>query len=879
MKKLNVCMRLATGALAFGFAACGGGKPAAVADMRCEYMRSPVGIDASVAPRFTWNYSGDDEDFVQTSCRVRVASTRDALEDTTAAADVLWTSPDVLSGAAFVEYDGRALEPHTRYYWNVVVRDGEGGAMVSPVDSFETAKASREGWTARWITDGQDKEFAPAPMLRKSFEVKEGLREARLYASAAAYGKWALNGEAASANRLDPGYTHYDKRNLYAVSDVTGLIVPGENVLSAVLGNGFYNQQGRVATWDFEQARWRDRPRMICELHLLYGDGSREVVTSDGTWKTATGPYVSNNIYSGDTYDARKEIPGWDRPGFDDASWADAVEAADPSPLLVAQHTPAVQVEREIAPVAMQSFGDTVFVYDFGVNMSGVCRLSVEGEPGTTLSLKHGELLKDNGRVEMGNIDIYFYPQPGVEFQTDFYTLRGEGRETFEPDFTYHGFRYVEVKADRPVRLEKDDLTALFLHTAVEPAGSFSCSNELLNKIWAATNQAYLSNLVSIPTDCPQREKNGWTADAHLSVDLGLLNYDGIRFYEKWLDDLVDNQREDGSIAGIIPSSGWGYSDWIGPVWDAVMFIIPEALYNYYGDSRAIEKVYPVCEKYLAYLQNREDEDGLVTYGIGDWVPYKTVTPTEFTTPCFYYLDCRTMARFAELTGRDGTPYARKADRIRETINRKYFHPDSATYANGSQAALATALALGIVPEGYEQAVADRLLASVEATDYHLDFGTLGSKYVLRMLARYGYADAAYKMAAQKDAPSWGAWIEKGFTTLAETWLLSPEFRDASVNHVFLGDISAWMFNVLAGINFDPAEPGFRHIVFRPHFVEGLDWVKAEYRSVSGPIRSEWKREGKKVVLRVTVPLNTRATLYADGREIPVGAGEHVFRF
>ena len=878
MKKQNVCMWSATGALALWLAACGGGKPAAVTDMRCEYMRSPIGIDAGTAPRFTWNYSGDDEEFIQASCRVRIASSPDMLEDTAATPDV-WLSPESFSDAGFVEYGGKTLEPHTRYYWNVAIRDGEGGLLLSPIDSFETAKAGREGWTARWITDTQDKEFAPAPMLRKSFEVKEGLREARFYASAAAYGKWAVNGEAVSANRLDPGYTHYDKRNLYAVSDVTGLLVPGENVLSAVLGNGFYNQQGRVATWDFEQARWRDRPRMICELHLIYGDGSREIVISDETWKTATGPYVSNNIYSGDTYDARKEIAGWDRPGFDDASWTSAVETAAPSPLLVAQQTPAVQVEREIAPVAMQAFGDTVFVYDFGVNMSGVCRLNVEGEEGTTLSLKHGELLKDDGRVEMGNIDIYFYPQPGAEFQTDVYTLRGGGRETFAPDFTYHGFRYVEVKADRPVRLGKDDLTALFFHTAVEPAGSFSCSNELLDKIWAATRQAYLSNLMSIPTDCPQREKNGWTADAHLSVDLGLLNYDGLLFYEKWLDDLVDNQREDGSIAGIIPSSGWGYSDWIGPVWDAVMFIIPEALYNYYGDRRAIEKVYPVCEKYLSYLRNRENEEGLVTYGIGDWVPYKTVTPTEFTTPCFYYLDYRTMARFAELTGRDGTAYAEKADRLRETINRKYFRPDSATYANGSQAALATALALGIVPEEYEQAVADRLFASVEATDYHLDFGTLGSKYALRMLARYGYADAAYKMAAQKDAPSWGAWIEKGFTTLAETWLLSPEFRDASVNHVFLGDISAWMVNVLAGINYDPEEPGFRHIVFRPHFVEGLDWVKAEYRSVNGPIRSEWKREGKKVVLKVTVPLNTRATLYADGREIPVEPGCHVFRF
>ena len=435
------------------------------------------------------------------------------------------------------------------------------------------------------------------------------------------------------------------------------------------------------------------------------------------------------------------------------------------------------------------------------------------------------------------------------------------------------------MRSDRPMKLDENSLTALCMHTAVEPVGEFRCSNDMLNEVWKATRRAYLANLMSIPTDCPQREKNGWTADAALAIDLALLNYDGILFYEKWFDDVADNIREDGRIAGIIPTSGWGYDDWIGPVWDASILIIPNAIYNYYGDKRTIEKIYPTVEKYLTYLKTREDSTGLVTYGIGDWVFYKTQTPTAYTSSCFYYLDYALMSRFAELTGRDAAPFREKAERIREAVNRIYFDSTAASYANGSQAALAVALGLGIVPEGYEQRVADNLAKAIENNDFHLDFGTLGSKYALRMLTRYGHGDVAYKMASQKDCPSWGWWIEQGFTTLAETWALSPEFRDASVNHVFLGDVSAWMVSDIAGINFDPERPGYRHIVFRPHFFDGLDWAEAEYRSVSGPIRSRWERKGDRVVLTVTVPVNSTATVEAGGKTVEVGAGTHDFKF
>lgn len=850
-----------------------------IENMRCEYQAAPIGVD-SPAPRFTWNYTTSNEDgteFSQNSYQLCIATREQDLGNSS---ENSWQSDTIYSGIPYAIYQGaKKLKPRTRYYWQVTAWDKTGyHKITSPISSFETAQINQSDWTGVWITDNHDKDYPSAPMLRKSFTTQEKIQQARLYVSAAAYYKMTLNGQPVTSSHLNPGFTHYDKRNLYNTYDVTSLLHTGENVLSAVLGNGFYNEAAPVATWSYEQARWRNRPRMICEMHISYTNGEEQIITSDSSWKTATGPYAQNNIYSGDTYDARLAIAGWNKPDFDDSKWTNAIQVDAPSPLLISQNMPAIATEQFISPVNMRSFGDTVYVYDFGVNMSGVCTLSINGEKGTKVDLQHGELLKDNGRLEMRNLDIYYKPLPGLAFQTDTYILDGE-QGTFTPNFTYHGFQYVEVRSDRPVKLTKESLTAQFIHTAVPPAGNFSCSNELLNKIWKAANQSYLSNLMSIPTDCPQREKNGWTADAHITMDLGLLNFDGITFYEKWLDDMVDNQNEEGRISGIIPSSGWGYDDWIGPVWDAAMFIVPMSIYHYYGDTRSIEKIWPVCVKYLDYLAGREDTEGTVTYGIGDWVFYQTQTPTAFTTTCYYYLDHLYMAKFAELIGKDGSRYAKKAEELKALINQKYFDQSKAIYANGSQAAQGVALYLGIVPKEYEQQVADNLSMMIKANNNLLDFGVLGSKTVLRMLSKYGYADLAYQMAAQEEAPSWGNWIKQGFTTLGETWILSPEFRDASVNHMFLGDVNAWMYNVLAGINYDEQEPGFKHILIQPHFVKGLDWVKAEYKSVNGIIRSEWERKGEQVILNVTIPVNTNATVECNGKKIDLGSGKHQLTF
>lgn len=861
----------------FLYVACSCGNDAKITSMRCEYLSEPICIDTE-APRFTWTYTGCGK-FVQYSFRVVVASSKDKLENPD-----IWDSGEVVSRRPFCKMDGKALLlSDNLYYWRVEAKDENSSIrIVSDAASFYTAMMRRSDWKAVWISDGASKELEAAPMFRKEFKSRKSVASAKIFMSAAAYALVRINGKPVSDRFLEPGYTHYDKRNLYSVMDVTSMIRIGSNTVSAVLGNGFYNVIKPVASWQFENAPWRDRARFILELRIKYKDGSSEVVSTDGTWKTSyEGPYINNNIYAGDTYDARKEIPGWELTGFNDSMWNDAVQVPDPSPLLVAQKMPPIRSELIMRPEFMRSFGDTVHIFDFGKNISGFCRLKINGSRGTKVSLAHAELLGDEGRLEPGNINIYYNHLSGYDFQTDRYILKGEGIETWNPAFCYHGFRYVEVKTSEPVKLEKTSLSALYFHTALKSSGRFECSDKMLNILCDMTKRTYLNNLMSIPTDCPQREKNGWTADAYLAQEIGLLNYDSILFYEKWLDDFIDNQREDGRISGIIPSSGWGYDDWIGPVWDAAMFIIPYNLYLYYGDKTGIEKMWPVCKKYLDYMKTREDEDGLVTFGIGDWLPYNTETPTEYTSSLFYYYDYKMMSLFAGILGEEEGLYSSKAESIREAVNRKFYDHINGLYANGSQTAQAAALFTGVVPDEETDKVAGQLNRIVEDNSDFLDFGSMGSKIVLRMLTKYGYSETAFRMSSKRKNPSWLAWINRGYTSLPETWILSPDFRDASLNHVFLGDIAAWLVNDIAGIRADESEPGFGRVVIAPHFVENLDRASASYASVRGDVAVSWKKErgGGKVVLKVALPDNTEARVLACGEEEILGPGRHTLRY
>ena len=846
--------------------------------IRCEYLKNPLGIDVAT-PRFTWEISADHNG-KQTACRLNVATSPQLLK--CGKADI-WKSGRVNTDISRMVYQGPALQAHTRYYWQVEVWSN-GRKLTSEVASFETAKLSITDWhDAKWISDTFDKEFRKAPLLRKSISLEEkNIKNARLYVSGVGYYEFFINGAHVSDRKLEPGYTHFDKRVLYSTYDVTSMLQHGENVLAAELGNGWLNIQS-LSVWEFEKARWRMRPRMIAELRITYNDGTVQTIPTDRTWKTNSGACSFNNLYSGEVYDARLVHKGWTTPGFDDKKWMPAIEVEAPAKILTSQQMPPIRVVREVKPVSMRKIDDYTYMYDMGENMTGVCRIQVQGPTGTCVTLAHGELIHDDGTLNQGNIEIYFkrekngLPQhvdPFERIQTDTYFLSGNGMETYEPRFTYHGFRYVEVTSTRPLTLTQESLTGLCMHTDVESVGNFACSNEILNKLVEASSNSYLGNLFSIPTDCPQREKNGWTADGYVGMDYGLLFYDGITVYEKWMNDFIDNQRERGDLSGIIPSSGWGYADWIGPVWDAALFIIPNNLYKYYGDTRAIEKMWDTCVRYLQYLETRE-KDGKLTYGIGDWVFYKAKTDTHFTSTAFYWLDNVLMAKFADLTGHDGTKYRAKADNLKELINNEWFDAEKKMYANGTQAAQSVGLALGLVPEEHAQAVADNLVRMIRDNGHQLDFGMLGSKFVPAMLVKYGYADDAYKMIIRPEAPSWANWIHRGLTTLPETWVLDKDFKDASLNHAFLGDISAWMMNSLAGINPNPKKPGFAGIIIRPQFIKGISWAKGEYRSVRGLIRSEWKREGNQIELNIIIPANTEAELQLRDKSVALKTGKN----
>ncbi len=839
---------------------------ASIVDMRAEYAEEPLSID-QYKIRFTWAYEAGakGKGFDQLTAEVRVAERE---EDLARDMFCVATSGRVNTSRTRVDVLALDLKPHSRYCWQVRVYNGMGVmVMRSDVAWFSTAKLPNTEWEAKWITDANDKNHRPAPMLRKRFEVASEVERAMLYISAAGYYDAMINGERVSDDWLSPGFTQYDKRNLYMTYDVTERLREGQNVISATLGNGFYNEYTGMTVWQYESAPWRNRPRMICELHIEYADGKKEVVVSDKTWKTTTGAVVGNVIYAGDVVDARREVVGWCDASFDDTEYAAAQEVEAPSKMLVAQHMPPIRSTEECKPVKVDKRSDREYVFSFAENMAGVCTLRIKGEEGTRVTMEHGELLRKDGSVEMANIAIYAHTVGDAVFQTDVYTLKGGGEvEEFTPRFHYNGFQYVTVRADRPITLDESSLTAHFIHTDVKSIGSFRSSNEMWNKLHRAVRRSYLSNLHGIPTDCPQREKNGWTADAHISIDIALTNYDAILAYEKWIDDIVDNQRPDGSISGVIPGTAWGFADWIGPVWDAVMFIIPDALYNYYGDDMAIRKIYGACERYLDYLKGRENDEGVVAYGLSDWCFWQTQTPNDYTAAAIYYYDNTLMARFARILGKtdDAARYAKKAKELKTYINEKFLDEKTGIYSIGKITAQALPLAWGFAPDALREKVAARLNDAVVESGYICDFGLLGSKYTLRQLVENGYVETAYRLATQTKRPSWGNWIESGFTTPLETWAIRDTFRDSSANHVFFGDIAAWFHSHIAGIQYDRENVGFRHIIIRPAFPKELEWAEADYHSVSGYIASKWSCKGSNINLEVTIPVNTTATVYAD---------------
>ncbi len=835
-------------------------QPMAVS-LRCEHLKSPQGIDAK-APRFSWKVDSELPDTKQRAFRVAVGEDSLGME---AGRDYWWDTGLVVGNMPFARYRGPALKPFTRYYWRVWLwGDDQMTGSPSAVAAFETGMMESANWRGSWISDSQDIHERRVPYFRRGLHLEKEVVAARVYIAVAGLYELRLNGQQVGDQRLNPMFTRYDRRVLYVTHDVTHLLRQGDNAIGVLLGNGWYNHQPATEGWYFDAAPWRNRPTFCLDLRVTYADGTVETVVSDKSWKSAYGALVYSNIYTGDHIDARQEQHGWDCPGFDDSQWKEPVLRAAPAPHVAAQAMAPIRFVEKIRPEAMRKINDTLYLYDLGRNITGISTLCVRGAAGTLLRVKHAERLGPDGRVDMSNIDVYHRPTDDSDpLQEDRYTLAGTGqKEEFGTLFGYKGFQYVEVNADRPVQLTDSSLMAYYMHSDVEPIGEIRASNSTIEAIWKANNNAYLGNLFGYPTDCPQREKNGWTGDANIAIETGLYGYDGITVYEKWLADHRDEQQPNGVLPAIIPTSGWGYEWGNGPDWTSTIVNIPWFVYLFKGDTTILADNYGNMKRYVDYL-TRISPNGITDWGLGDWVPVKSVADRVLTSTAYAYIATHRLAQIAGILGNgaDALAYSGRADAIKQAFNERYLDAETAIYGSGLQTELSVPLHFGMVPDGLIARVAKRLAERVELDGAQLDVGILGAKAILNALSENGYADLAYTLAAREEYPSWGWWIKNGATTFYENWRIDAE-RDISMNHVMFGEIGAWLYKALGGIKPDPAAPGFRNTVLEPHFVAGLTHFQATHESPYGRIVSAWRRIGKTISYEVTVPPNATARIY-----------------
>ena len=850
----------------------------APARLLCDYLENPLGVD-NPNPRLSWKLDDERKGAKQTAYQMWVGT--DSLQVLQEKGN-MWNSEKQSSDNTLQTYAGQELDPFTKYYWKVKVWDKDGVPSVSGVSSFETGMMDMKNWQGAWIGDDHGIDYKPAPYFRKVFQAKKKIKSARAYLVVAGLFELYLNGEKVGNHRLDPLYTRFDRKNFYLTFDVTKHLQEGKNAIGVLLGNGWFNHQS-IATWNFHEATWRNRPAFCMDLRITYEDGSVEVIPSERNWKTSSGALIFNSIYTAEHYDARLEQKGWNTVDFDDSKWEGVRYRQAPSEQIVSQQVQPIRAVEEISAQKVTQLNDTTYVFDFARNMSGTSRIKVSGEAGTVVRMKHGERLYENGHVDLSNIDVYYYPVDDKDpFQTDILILSGQGEDDFMARFNYKGFRYVEVTTSKPLKLDENNLKAYFIHSDVAQRGSIKTSSPLIDRLCWATNNAYLSNLMGYPTDCPQREKNGWTGDGHLAIETALYNYDGITVYEKWLGDHRDEQQPNGVLPDIIPTHGWGYGTDNGLDWTSTIAIIPWNLYMFYGDSKPLADCYENIKAYVNYV-DRIAPSGLTVWGRGDWVPVKSKSNKELTSSVYFYVDATILSKTAKLFGKeaDYQHYKALAEKIKNAINAKYLNRETGVYASGTQTELSVPLMWGVVPEELKGKVVKNLASKVEESGYHLDVGVLGAKAILNALVQNGEFETAYKVAVQDTYPSWGWWIVNGATTLLENWDLKAT-RDISDNHMMFGEIGGWFYKGIGGIYPDELKPGFKHIRLEPNFPTELTHFEAKHDSPQGEIVSSWKRSGKRLTYTVKVPANSTATLklpssVKDARTIELEAGEHTF--
>jgi alpha-L-rhamnosidase len=852
-----------------------------ITQLRCNNLENPPGVDRD--PVLSWIIASGTRLAGQTAYQIILDKNKANLESDN---NCYWNSGKISSPeSAWINYSGPALEPGTGYYWKVMLWDNKDKPSGwSESAFFITGLFEKADWSnAKWIgyeeipdslllipgVHGNGNNLGEAakkrtviPYFRKEFTLDKKVSQALVFVSGLGHYELYVNGEKIGNRFLSPGWTNYQKTCYYNTFDITGNLKRGMNTIGAIVGNGFYN---------INRERYRKlviaygAPKMILKVIVRFTDGSEETIISDLTWKTSPSPVTFSSIYGGEDYDARLEQSGWDQTGFDDRNWKEPLAVRKPLGELKPESDYPLKIMQVFEPGSITCKNDSIFLYDFEQNASGILKLKVQGKKGQVVRLVPGELIADDTLVtqEASGEPFYFS-----------YILKGDKEEIWVPRFSYYGFRYVEVEGAVPYGVPNPSnlpvITGLnLLHTRnSSPAGgSFKCSSELFNSIYELINWSIKSNLASVATDCPHREKLGWLEQTHLMGNSIKYIYDIHNLYDKIIDDIIESQLDNGLVPDIAPEfvpflSGFRDS----PEWGSACIIVPWDLYEWYGDIAAVRKAYSMMRKYLEYLGSMA-EDNILSHGLGDWYDLgpkfpgeAQLTPKSVTATSIYFYDIKLLAGMAELIGEneDAISYRNLAEEIRQAFNNKFFNPGSKVYSTGSQTAYAMPLFFGMVDDTLKKAVVTNLVNSINQNKKALTAGDIGYRYLLRVLEQEGYSQLIFDMNSKKDVPGYGYQLSKGATSLTESW---AGLRDVSNNHMMLGHLMEWFFSGIGGIRQMQGSKAYDHILISPEIVGDITWAETSFQSVHGEISSSWEISDNNFTLKVRIPSNSRATI------------------
>jgi alpha-L-rhamnosidase len=842
-------------------------------NLRCELLTNPLGIDSPV-PHLSWMSTSQQINERQTAYHILVASSKENLE---ADNGNIWDSKIIKSDKSIhIPYEGDELTTGMECYWKVKVWDKEGNESEwSETGYWSMGIMNDKDWKAKWIglekpvgNDDPDAEHTKlsSRYLRKEFKAENKIRKATVYICGLGLYELYLNGKRIGNQVLSPGQTQFNKRCLYVTYDVTDMLSAGNNAIGVILGNGRFFPMRHNEPTIMEGFGY---PRLLFQLDIQYFDGSTGQIVSDDSWKLTTdGPITENNEYDGEKYDARKEMPGWNQSGFNDSNWRKVEIVDNPSEKLSAQMNEPIRITQTIQPIGLKEVKPDVFIFDMGQNMVGWIELKVEGEAGSQVKMRFSEALQKDGSLYLDNIrsaDV-----------TDIYTCKGKGTEIWEPRFTYHGFRFVEMTGF-PGIPDLNTITGKVVHDDVKPAGTFECSVNMVNKIFQNGVWGIRGNYRSFPTDCPQRdERMAWLGDRATGSRGESYIFDISKLYAKWIRDIGDAQLESGSISDVSPAYWKLYNDNI--TWDGTPIMLANMLYEQYGDEKVIQQSYSYLKKWYDYMVNSYYDKGIMPRdSYGDWcVPPeepevihskdpKRLTSGEFIGTAFFIHMSDVMKKFALILDKDNDAkyFADLESSMIKAFNEQFLDTDSGTYGNNSATSNVIVLAFNLVPDTLRDKMVSNLIQKIEEQHKgHMPVGLVGAEFIMRTLTEVGYPDVALRFATQTDYPSWGYMAEQGATTIWELWngnTADPAMN--SRNHVMLlGDFNIWLFENLAGIK--PIKPAFKEIEMKPVLVEGLDFVEATHNCPYGIIKSSWNKTNHKFNWHIHIPANTNAKVH-----------------